>query len=234
MITLVVSPDELSQDEIVIEGRAYHHLFRSRRLARDTEVRLVDGRGAARFSRVTGISPSSARFELGDAAPTHEPERYIELLTPMPRSARLTWLVEKCTEVGVSAIRLINSARAPRRLGTQRLKRLQRVAISAVEQSQRSVVPEISGVHAFGQIPDLLEGVTEKWYLQPGARDSGEPFGEERAALLVGPEGGWTSAEVATLESLGCRQKSLGPTVLRVETAAVVGCFGLLSGGFSE
>lgn len=231
MITLVISPEELREDEIVVEGRAYGHLFRSRRLGTGAEVRLVDGRGSARFSRVVEISGASARFEVGAEAPANEPEKFVELLTPIPRSSRLAWMVEKSTEIGVSAIRLVRSERGPRGSGGQRLDRLRRIAVSAVEQSQRSVVPEISGVHPFAEIADLLEAVTERWYLHPGDTPAGHPVGVERAALVVGPEGGWTPDEVVTFEALGCRQVNLGPTVLRIETAAVVGCAGLLSSG---
>ena len=231
MITLVVAPDELRQEEVVVEGRAYGHLFRSRRLGTEAEVRLVDGRGSARFSRVVEISGSSARFELGAAAPSNEPEKDVELLTPIPRSSRLAWLVEKTTEVGVSAIRLVQSERAPRQLGGQRLDRLRRIAVSAAEQSQRSVVPEISGVHSFAEIADLLEVATERWVLHQGDNSSTQTVGEGRAALLVGPEGGWTTDELEVLDTLGCCQRSLGPTVLRIETAAIVGCAGLLATG---
>ena len=227
----MVSPDKLLEDEIVVQGRAYGHLFRSRRLTTGAEVRLVDGLGSARFSRVVEVSGTSARFEVGAAAPANEPDKLVELLVPIPRSSRLAWMVEKATEIGVSAIRLIHSERAPRGSAGQRLDRLRRIAVSAVEQSQRSVLPEISGVHAFAEIGGLLEGVPERWFLHQGDTPSSHVAGEGRAALLVGPEGGWSSDELATFEALGCRRMSLGPTVLRIETAAVVGCAGLLSGG---
>lgn len=219
------------EDEIVVEGRAYGHLFRSRRLATGAEVRLVDGLGAARFSRVVEISGTSARFEVGAAAPANEPDKQVELLAPIPRSSRLAWMVEKATEIGVSAIRLIHSERAPRGSAGQRLDRLRRIAVSAVEQSQRSLVPEISGVHTFTEIGDLLEAANERWFLHQGESPSTHAVGDERAALLVGPEGGWSRDEVASLEALGCRRLNLGPTVLRIETAAVLGCAGLLTGG---
>ena len=230
MISLVVSPEELRRDEILVEGRAYGHLFRSRRLGTEAEVRLVDGQGRARFSRVVEIQASSARFVLGEVAPSNEPDKRVELLTPIPRSSRLAWLVEKSTEVGVSAIRLVQSERGPRRSGAQRLDRLQRIAVSAVEQCQRSLVPEISGVHAFSEVGDLMSSTVERWVLHPGAPSMEGAVGSADAAVLVGPEGGWTATEIELLEERGCRQVGLGPTVLRTETAAVVGCAALLVG----
>lgn len=228
MITLVVSPEALREDAILVEGRAYSHLFRSRRLATGAQIRLVDGQGGARFSQVVEIASASARFELGATAPSNEPQKRVELLTPIPRSSRLAWLVEKSTEIGVSAIRLLQTERGPRGGGAQRLDRLRRIAVSAVEQCQRSVVPEISGVHAFADVPDLLATVAERWVLHQGIDVAPEPVGRAPAVLLVGPEGGWTAAELEVLESVGCRGLNLGPTILRIETAAVVGCSQLL------
>ena len=228
VITLVVAPDVLMADEVEVEGAAYTHLFRSRRLGLDAEVRLVDGRGRARFSRVVEISSTDARFALAGEAPPNEPRKQVELFVPVPRSSRLDWLVEKVTEVGVSVIRLITTERAPRGLGSQRIERLRRVAVAAVEQSHRSVIPEISGVHELSEVARLLEETSERWVLHREGRDSGDAdLG--RAALLVGPEGGWTQDEVEWLDSHECRFVGLGPTVLRVETAAVVGCSGLLN-----
>ena len=166
---------------------------------------------------------------MGSAAPANEPAKRVELLTPIPRSARLTWLVEKATEIGVSAIRLLQTERGPRRTGGQRLDRLRRVAVAAVEQSQRSVVPEITGVHPFAEVPGLLESAPERWVLQSGEDSRSDADPEGRAALLVGPEGGWTSDELEVLASADCRRISLGPTVLRIETAAIVGSAMLLT-----
>ena len=134
-------------------------------------------------------------------------------------------------EVGVSAIRLIQTERAPRRLGRAALDRLGRVAVAAVQQSQRSVVPEITGLHPFAEIEHLLESIPERWFLQPAASVVDPGVGESPVALLVGPEGGWTPTEVERLETWKCRPLGLGPTILRVETAATVGCAALLVSG---
>ena len=231
MITLVVSPPNLQGDEIRIEGVAYRHLFRARRLAVGASMRLVDGQGGARFGRAVRIEASSALIELGEIAPTNEPTRHLELLAPIPKSSRLSWMVEKATEIGVSAIRLIHSERAPRNLGVSSLERLHRVAVAAVEQSHRSRVPVITGIHPASEIPELLDSIPDRWFLQPGAAGFDAPRSDQRAALLVGPEGGWASVEIEQMTRWGCKALGLGPTVLRIETAAVIGCAGILIDG---
>ena len=231
MITLVISEEEIRRDEVVVAGHGYRHLFRARRLRGEEPVRFVDGAGYARVGRALKVGSEKARFILGEQAPANEPVRHLELLAPAPKASRLAWMVEKATEVGVSAIRLIHTERAPRKLGGAALDRLGRVAIAAVEQSQRSVVPEITGVHRFDEIESLLEPMSERWFLQPVASADTAKGGESRAALLVGPEGGWTATEIGRLVAWKCRPLGLGSTILRIETAATVGCAMLLVPG---
>ena len=231
MITLVVSPADLRGDEVEVQGPTYRHLFRARRLAADSVVRLVDGEGTARFGRAAEVVASAARLTLGEDAPTNEPARYLELLVPIPKASRLSWMVEKATEIGVSRIRLMHSERAPRQVSIAMLARLRRVAVAAVEQSHRSVVPVVSGTHDFSELPDLMESLAERWFMQPGATDRAVSAGEPRAAVLVGPEGGWTAGEVEQMREWGCQPLGLGPSIMRIETAATVGCASLLING---
>ena len=228
MITLVITAEEIRRDEVVVSGHAYRHLFRARRLSGEEPIRFVDGAGLARVGRAVSVGPAEARFALGEKAAANEPWRRVVLLTPSPKASRLTWMVEKATEVGVSAIRLIQTERAPRRVGRATMERLGRVAVAAVQQSQRSLVPEITGVHPFDEIEDLLETIPERWFLQPSASPVNPGGSSSLAALLVGPEGGWTAAEIEQLRAWKCRPLGLGPTILRVETAATLGCATLL------
>jgi len=223
MITLLVSPEQLDLATTEVQGDTFRHLFKARRLAVDAEIRLVDGHGRAHWSKVLEVGPTSARLQIGNEAPAHEPCVRLELLTPVLRPQRLTWLVEKATEVGVAAIRLIHSERAPRRCGAQTLQRLSRVAAAAVEQCHRAVVPEITGAHGWSEIPAVLETSEERWLLEPGETERSGVEPGTSVAVIVGPEGGWTESETEFLLSLGCRRIGLGPTVLRTETAAIVG-----------
>lgn len=234
LITLVISPEQLRGDDVLVDGHAYRHLFRARRLAAGAEVRLVDGDGEARFAKAVDVKPSSARLVLDEKAPSNEPRGYVVLLAPIPKASRLSWMVEKATEIGVSGIRLVRTERAPRKLGVGTLDRLRRVAVAAVEQSHRSVVPFISGSHPFSDLPDLMKPISERWFLQPEVDSSPPSSSGSTALLVVGPEGGWTVNELDRLKDWSCRPMCLGPTVLRIETAAAVGCAALLIGNHSS
>ncbi len=235
--TLLVPAADLAAVEVTVEGDAYRHLFRARRLAVGDRLRLADGAGAARWAEVTAVDRRRAVLAPGEAAPAPEPAVRVHLLVAAPKKERAAWLVEKATELGVAVVRLVETERTPREFGGGTLQRLERVAAAAFEQCGRGRLPEISGTHAWDEVPALLAAVPDggRWVLDldpeaaPAARlATGAVDGA--AALAVGPEGGWSDAERSDLASWGCRPVSLGPTVLRVETAALAGAALLLAG----
>ena len=235
--TLVVEPEEWEQQEIEVATDAYHHLFRVRRLRSGDRVRVVDGRGKARWGEVVSIARNGARLALTEAAPTGEPELAVDLLVAAPRPQRAGWLVEKATELGVRAVRFLNSERAPRRYGTATLRRLRKLARSAVEQCGRSLVPEISCQHPWVEIETIVNRLDCKWILQPGAPQK-MPVARERLTgslgWLVGAEGGWSEREREALESYGCVPVGLGERILRVETAAIAAAASVLVSPFVD
>ncbi len=227
MITHLTSPEALAGREVVVEGDAYRHLFRARRLAVGATLRVVDGHGRARWAEVTRVERRRAVLTLGEGAPANEPAYRLELLVAALRPERASWLVEKATEIGVAAVRFLASDRAPRHYGEGNLERWRRVASSAVEQCHRSLRPEVSGVHRWDEVPELVAGLDEAWFLDPGG-EAGQPPEATCGAVLIGPEGGWSPAEEEDLERLGVLPVTLGSRVLRVETAALVAASRLL------
>jgi 16S rRNA (uracil1498-N3)-methyltransferase len=161
--------------------------------------------------------------QLREAEPAGEPDLWL-VFAPIKR-ARLDWLVEKATELGVSALLPVWTARTQsERIN---LERLRSHSIEAAEQSERLSVPEI------GQ-PEDLATLLAAW---PGERrlivcvetGGGEPIGAAMARLppgpvsfLVGPEGGLAQTELDALDKLSfVTRVGLGPRVLRAETAAL-------------
>jgi 16S rRNA (uracil1498-N3)-methyltransferase len=239
VITLLVDPDRFAGAELTVEGDAHHHLFRVRRTEVGERIRLVDGRGRARWAQVVRVDRKSAALSLLDGeageAPAHEPDFALHLLVPTLRPERAAWLVEKGTEVGVFAFHFYQSERAPRTFGAGALERLVRVAAGAVEQCHRSRLPEITGPCSWGEVEALTANFSAaRWILDPAAGALGLPRGRRSGdlpgagALLIGPEGGWTAAERAALAAAGWAAAGLGERILRIETAAVVGAASLL------
>lgn len=228
MLTLLTDPARFVGTELEVEGDAYHHLFRVRRTAVGERVRVVDGRGRAREAEVVRIDRKSASLSLLEEAAGNEPELSLHLLIPTLRPERAAWLVEKATEVGAFAVHFYQSERAPRAAREEAVERLVRVAAAAVEQCHRSRLPEITGPHRLEELLERTE-IGAKWVLDPQA-GSGRLGAqtEGTGALLVGPEGGFSESERDRIAAAGFTPIGLGPRILRIETAAVVGAAAVL------
>lgn len=226
MTTLLISGESFAAESVTVDGEPFRHLFRARRLGPGERLRVVDGNGAARWATVGSVGRRSAELELGAAAPDNEPPIRLEVWVAPPRSNRAPWMIEKLTELGVRAVHLWTTERGPRRYGAARLERLRRVAAAALEQCERSRLPLIDACSWDEGIAGIRR-CGRRWLLQPGAPppETATRAGDDDSAvaLLVGPEGGWDEAELELLVGLPCRLIGVGPTVLRVETAAVVG-----------
>ena len=231
-VTLCIDPKEFAGEVVHIEGDAYRHLFRARRLPKGAQLRLVDGRGSARWGTVETIHRRGAEVHLGDATSSNEPIYHLTLWIAAPRPERAAWLVEKTTELGVSAITFFSSERSPRRYGASQGERLRRMAVAAVEQCHRARVPKITVGEDWGTLEASLGAASgeDRIVLHPEGETT-DPWRAPKAEagiVLIGPEGGFSAAEVEVLRAVGFRQRGLGDRILRVETAAVVATARLL------
>ena len=185
-----------------------HHLRRVLRLRDGEAVTATDGRGRWLPCRMrTGTLVADGPVESVPA-----PWPALTVAVAVPKGDRAELLVQKCTEVGVDRIILLTAERSVVRWDEERAarhgERLQRVATEAAMQSRRVWLPELAGpVTATAVLPSAAV-----------AESGGRPLGPADTTVAIGPEGGWSAAELA---AAGARV-ALGPHVLRVETAAVV------------
>jgi 16S rRNA (uracil1498-N3)-methyltransferase len=194
-------------DHPALDEPTAHHLFRVLRVRDGDVVTVTDGRGRWRMCRAVG----------GGIVPEADPSTphlrsSLTVAFAIPKADRPEWIVQKLTEIGVTRIVLLHTERSVVRWDAARadrhLVKLRRVAVDAVEQSRGVWLPEIEGPCAAA---DVLSGI-------PIAEPGGRPLTTTDTALAIGPEGGWSPAE---LESSPARVE-LSATVLRVETAALV------------
>jgi 16S rRNA (uracil1498-N3)-methyltransferase len=223
--TVFITPDEWDAKCVDLEGAVHHHLFRVGRLAMGEALRLADGAGRARLGAIESVSKTIARVRLGDVVPGNEPTIKVQLLVVAPKKPRAEWLVEKVTELGVSAVRFLRSERGPRSYGDGTLERFGRIARSAAAQCERAVLPEITGMHEFQDLSGLVQDSAAGFVLDSSGRALAPTGDLDSISLLVGPEGGWSSRELAAFADLGLARARLGDRVLRVETAAVAAVF---------
>lgn len=204
-----------------IEGEEAAHA-RARRIARGDAVVLVDGSGREAWGRVTEVGRGSVDVTVeGVRAAGPEAAAPIHLLVAAVRPERLSWIAEKATELGAARLTLVSSERTQRFRASEALNpRLARVVREAAKQADAARWPEIAGPVA---LADVLRG--EAALTRLILDSSGEPFPfalpAAPVALLIGPEGGWSDAELAEALAHGWIAASLAAGKLRAETAAV-------------
>lgn len=206
--------------EMTLGPREARHLHVLRLRAGDP-VRVFDGRGMEAQATVGALDEGRAVLILGDslagAAETPQP---VTLAAPLLKGDKLADVVRAATELGASRVQLVITRHGDaREIGEQKLQRLRRVAEEASKQSRRAVTP---GVLAPVPLAELRwEG--RLFVAQPGsaARLTDHLTWDAPVTLLTGPEGGLSDAEVAALEERGAVAVTLGPRILRAETAPV-------------
>jgi 16S rRNA (uracil1498-N3)-methyltransferase len=192
----------------VMDEATAHHVRRVLRVREGEPVTVTDGAGAWRSCRLVG----SALEPDGDVVTAPAPRQALTLAVAMPKGERQEWLVQKATEVGIDRVVACVAERSVAQWDDDRsqrqLERLRRIALEAALQSRRVRVPVVEGPVP---VADLLPTAT---VAEPGGR----PLDVGDTTVVIGPEGGWTPAEL----DKAWASASLGDTVLRVETAAVV------------
>lgn len=221
---------DASSGRVELEGEEFVHLKRVLRLAPGAEVVLLNGRGLARKGRVSSVGKGSASVEVtGPAEAAPESHVRIVLVQALLKGDRPELIVQKATELGIAGVRFYASSRSVPRPGegrsVQRLQRLKRVAVEGAKQCGRAVLPEIEICGGLGEALSGLSGLRLIFWECAGAvplkgllANSEMP---KEAAAVVGPEGGFSEDEAATALSAGFLKASLGPRVMRAETAAI-------------
>ncbi|MBT0962905.1 16S rRNA (uracil(1498)-N(3))-methyltransferase [Denitromonas sp. IR12] len=226
MIHRFFCPGPLSAGvSVALPDEAAHHATRVLRLRPDAAIEVFDGEGHA-CAATLDSSGTPVMARLTAALPDEPaPRCRITLVQALATGDKMDWVVQKAVELGVSDIQPVSARRSVVRLdGARAEKRLahwRKVAVSACEQCGRNRLPQIHEVQTLTQ---WLVGAQGGWVLAPAAeqplRTRALPA-DGRVTLLVGPEGGWDDDELAAMRARGIEALSLGPRVLRTETAGL-------------
>ncbi len=217
--------DEVSANQAALTGAHADHLIRALRARVGQEFDIAAGT-TTRRGRVVRVADGRIEFELGDEIPVLAPAD-VTLLQAIFKFDRMEWAIEKCTELGVRRIVPVIARRTDTHLAAasaKRAERWRRIALQASEQSRRSSPPEIADavkLHDSLSLPGAVRVVLSESEQQMQLRDvfTTETSGE--ILLAIGPEGGWTEDELQLFHESGWISASLGPTILRAETAAI-------------
>lgn len=219
-------------DRVVLRGEEARHAVRVLRIRPGETITVSDGAGQVVEATVVESGRTLVAAVVGRRT-VPRPRPAVTVFHAIPKHGKLDLVVQKLTELGVAGIQPFAASRSVARWDEAKARaqteRLAAIALQAAKQSRRAWLPEVAPPSALAAIslpePTFLlhEGATDRI----AAALPPEP--PERLGLVVGPEGGLADGEVAALSGIGVRAVSLGPLILRTETAALVAAAVVLS-----
>lgn len=215
-------PSQVKNDIIELMDQEADHASKVLRASEGDVLHIVDGDGGRYQGPIRRITKKTIQVEIEEHRQDPPPEPTLILgLGIIKKRDRLEFAVEKAVELGASRICLFRSRRTVKE--NVRMDRLESIAISAMKQSLRAWLPEISFHHSF---ENMIDDFPDATVLAAHEKIETDVFDlpdqeDETLLLLVGPEGGFTSEEISLLKRRNARLVSLGPNRLRTETAAV-------------
>ena len=213
-----------------LDSRNTHYLKNVLRVRSEQKLVLFNGEGQEYEAKVKSVGRRDIEIEIGDQIfrdQSPESNMSIQLGIGISKGERMDWVMQKATEMGVASIHPLLTQRCDVKLDASRLEKKlghwKSVVVSATEQSNRIRVPEISapaGLKVFAENEADL-----KLLFDPSGRSLSSVAGEistpKSVALAIGPEGGFCEEELRESERTGFQVCSIGPRVLRTETAPV-------------
>lgn len=211
-------------DRVVLRGDEAHHLRSVLRLGAGDAVVLFDGRGRAAEAVVTRMGRDAVELEVRGDAPTGESALSLTVGVAVLKADRMALVVQKLTELGVTAILPLATDRGevPAERARKSLDRWRRIAMEACKQSGRSRLPELAEPQSLEETLSSGSAPAVALAAHPGSPPLVPSDRRGPMLALLGPEGGWSETELEAMQGAGVRLFGLGPRTLRAETAAIV------------
>ena len=219
----------ITTERATLRGAEAHHLLHVMRAKIGDEVQLFDGSGSQFTARVEQLGRSQVELVvLNREEVDRESKVALTLAVALPKGDRQRWLVEKAVELGVTRILPLSTKRSVAETSAASLDRLRRNVIEASKQCGRNRLLEITEPQYWQQAIESFATNTLRILAHPGGSPLGATWsmaakGKSSSAVVaaVGPEGGFSEEEVNSALAAGWIAVSLGPRILRVETAAL-------------
>lgn len=235
------SPQKIPSDGIFrLPDNAAHHASRVLRLIPGDDIVLFDGTGGESRCRIIETSKSAMLAEIVEkTAIEREAGLDITLVQALAVSEKMDWVLQKAVELGAKCIQIVETRRSVVKLSVERAKKREahwtHVAISACEQCGRNRIPEIPPLLSLQEWLSIPRSGTKLLLSPSGASMKRLPAPTEKIFLLIGPEGGLSPEEERSARERGFESMSLGPRILRTETAglAAISAIQSLWGDFS-
>jgi 16S rRNA (uracil1498-N3)-methyltransferase len=212
-----------------LEPAASRHVASALRLQAGDSLTLFNGSGGEYRATINAVERKQVRVTVAEFNGREaESPLHIHLGIAISRGERMDWLIQKCTELGVTSISPLFSERCEVKLKAERsekkLRHWQQVAISACEQCGRNRTPAIAAPQPLHCWSETVAAEQKMVLHHRAAKRQLQATAPASLALLTGPEGGLTEAEITTARQHGFTAVALGPRVMRTETAPLAAC----------
>lgn len=218
---------DLAKDEIIITDKErVNHMRNVLKLFEGERISLCDGKGNDADAKIGSIEKEKIIIHIVSRfCNLAEPEQEVTLFTAVLKGDNFDFIVQKATEIGVSHIVPIITENTVKQ-GINK-GRLERIALEAAELSGRGMVPTIQNCLEFGEAIGFALAHCELIYFfdTTGTKQNFKVGEKKKIGLFVGPEGGWGDEERIMASDAGCVFASLGPRVMRGETAAIIASY---------
>jgi 16S rRNA (uracil1498-N3)-methyltransferase len=229
-----VSKENVFGNCCTIEGEDVKHIYKVLRLESGDRVNINDGEGNEYLGEIEEVNKKEVKVNLLERIElNNESNLKVHLYQGMPKSAKMDFIVQKCTELGISQVTPIITERVVVKTELSEFKKVDRwnrIALEACKQSKRSLIPIINTPIEFDEL--LINLKEYDLIVVPYENQEGQGIKYlasqvqnkeiKDVAIIIGPEGGFEESEVGALEQLGAYIVTLGPRILRTETAGFV------------
>lgn len=219
---------KLESDTFEFSEEESKHCIRVLRKKKGDEITLIDGQGTEAIGLIISDNPKKCSGEIIQRI-FHEPNRNYRLhiaIAPTKNFDRIEWMIEKCVEIGIDEISFIETSNSER--NKINLERCEKIAISAIKQSKQFYLPNIHPIQSFQSFLVRTEPIPNKWIAWCES-DKTDYLSKQITSIqnsqnlvCVGPEGDFTPQEIEAAQAHNFTPCSLGPNILRSETAAVM------------
>ncbi|MCK8815921.1 16S rRNA (uracil(1498)-N(3))-methyltransferase [Natroniella sulfidigena] len=226
-----VKPTAIVDGQVTITGQDVRHITRSLRLDSGDKISVADGEGKKYIVELVELTDQFVKGKVRqDFVATVEPATKVTLLQGLPKSKKMDLIAQKTTELGIDQIIPVETERSIVKLkpskAKRRQKRWQKIAKEAAKQSGRAKIPEVKELLDFEEAIALATDYDLA--LMPWEEESASLkdviVGNnkmEQVMIVIGPEGGFSEQEVERANEVGIKPVSLGPRILRTETAGL-------------
>lgn len=227
-----VKPSQISDGFITITGSDVQHILKVLRLTEGAVLSIADGTGLEYEGTIVDRGQDFVKLSITDKYySSNESTVEVTLLQGIPKGDKMELIIQKCTELGVKRFVPVICQRTIVKLSPEKAKhkqvRWQKISEEAAKQSKRSLLPEVAQVQT---LEEALENIQQdEALLIPWEEEKANTLkaslqdlrGKQKISILIGPEGGLASEEVALAQKTGGNIVTLGPRILRTETAGL-------------